>query len=114
MLDVIRRIADRGLKHSQRELNSQIDIWQHLIDHLERVEPIEINQEWLSLCGKDVITVCAELNTGGWKAGTIYSDHIASHIWYTQNTSRHRKPKLFNTSDYKRILYLGEGDVNEL
>jgi hypothetical protein len=38
-LDVIRRIAERGLKMAQREYQSRyIDVFQHLLDELQRVE----------------------------------------------------------------------------
>lgn len=51
-LDIIRRIAERGLKFSQEAgsdrgrryasraaHDSQIDLWQHLLDELARVNP---------------------------------------------------------------------------
>ena len=35
-LDIIRRIAERGLKAAQRQENSvMVDCWQHLLDELE-------------------------------------------------------------------------------
>lgn len=37
-LDIVKRIADRGLAYSQNEEDStQVDLWQHLLDELERI-----------------------------------------------------------------------------
>ena len=38
-LDVLRRIAERGLKRAQEDMDSEyIDIFQHLLDELERAK----------------------------------------------------------------------------
>ena len=38
-IDIVRRIAERGLKHAQREMDSvYCDIFQHMLDELEQIE----------------------------------------------------------------------------
>ena len=42
-MDVIRRIAERGLARAQEKLdNENIDIYQHILDELERSEEDQI------------------------------------------------------------------------
>lgn len=37
--DVLRRIAERGLKRAQEQKDSEyVDIFQHLLDEIERIE----------------------------------------------------------------------------
>ena len=36
-LNILRRIAERGLKAAQKQGNSEmIDLWQHMLDEIER------------------------------------------------------------------------------
>jgi len=35
-LDVLRRIAERGLKQAQRQQDGYVDLFQHMLDELER------------------------------------------------------------------------------
>lgn len=35
-LDVLRRIAERGLKQAQRQQDNYVDLFQHMLDELER------------------------------------------------------------------------------
>jgi len=45
-MDVIRRIAERGLMVAQQEENSQmIDCWQHILDEIERMEKATFESE---------------------------------------------------------------------
>lgn len=37
-LDILRRIAKRGLKQAQSRSLTEVDIWQHLLDEIERVD----------------------------------------------------------------------------
>lgn len=38
-IDIVRRIAERGLKHAQREEDSiYCDIFQHMLDEIEHIE----------------------------------------------------------------------------
>ena len=38
-MNILRRIAERGLELAQREGNQFIDIFQHMLDEIERVTP---------------------------------------------------------------------------
>ena len=35
-LDILRRIAERGLKQAQRQQDGYVDLFQHMLDELER------------------------------------------------------------------------------
>jgi hypothetical protein len=35
-LEILRRIAERGLRLAQREAPSMVDLWQHMLDEIER------------------------------------------------------------------------------
>lgn len=42
-LDVLRRIAERGLARAQKDMDSEyVDIFQHMLDEIERAELTEL------------------------------------------------------------------------
>jgi hypothetical protein len=36
-IDILRRVAERGLKQAQAEVPWTVDIWQHMLDEIERL-----------------------------------------------------------------------------
>ncbi len=53
-LDIIRRIGERGLRLAKNELDNRfIDIFQHLLDELERINKVKTSRNSSTIVSND-------------------------------------------------------------